>query len=231
MPNYRRMARQAAQRAGLDPDIFERQIQQESGFAEDVITGRRASSAGAQGIAQIMPATARGWGVDPLNPRAALNAAAANMASYVKKYGGYENALRAYNAGPAAIERSKSFAETNNYVQTILGGGGEPKTTTAPTTSAPRESTRTTVTETTPGVDNRARPLQPRPLVPRGQASGPGRVRLPSPPLRDVAAGDHDRAPPGIPGTPGRARPSRGLDRRPASSRFPVPNPERLQRT
>ena len=67
------------------------------------------SPAGAQGIAQIMPATARGWGVDPNNPRQALDAAAKNMASYVKKYGGYENALRAYNAGPGAIQASQGL--------------------------------------------------------------------------------------------------------------------------
>ena len=57
-----------------------------------------------------------------MDPKAALNAAAKNMAAYVKKYGGYENALRAYNAGPGAIERVKGYAETNKYVSTILGG-------------------------------------------------------------------------------------------------------------
>jgi hypothetical protein len=122
MANYRQMARRAAQRHGLDPGVFERQIQQESGFVEDVITGRRRSPAGAVGIAQIMPDTAKGWGVDPLDPRQALDVAAKNMASYVKKYGGYENALRAYNAGPGAIQKSRGYAETNNYVKTILGG-------------------------------------------------------------------------------------------------------------
>jgi murein DD-endopeptidase MepM/ murein hydrolase activator NlpD len=115
--DYRKEARRAAQRYGLDPHIFERQIQQESGFNPTARSG-----AGAVGIAQIMPGTAKGWGVNPLDPIASLNAAAKNMASYVKKYGGYENALRAYNAGPGAIERSKGFAETNAYVRTILGG-------------------------------------------------------------------------------------------------------------
>jgi hypothetical protein len=117
MANYRQMARRAAARYGLDPGIFERQIQQESVFRPRVSSG-----AGAQGIAQIMPATARAWGVDPNNPRQALDAAARNMASYVRKYGGYENALRAYNAGPGAIKASHGYAETNNYVRTILGG-------------------------------------------------------------------------------------------------------------
>ena len=110
-------ARQAAQRAGIDPDIFERQIQQESGF-----NPKAKSPAGATGIAQIMPATARGWGVDPNDPYASLDAAARNMATYIDKYGGWENALRAYNAGPGAIERSREFKETNTYVQRILSG-------------------------------------------------------------------------------------------------------------
>ena len=122
MPDYRARARRAATRYGLDPHIFERQIGAESNYDPDVISGRRASGAGAQGIAQIMPATARGWGVDPLDPDAALNAAAKNMAAYVRKYGGYENALRAYNAGPAAIEASRGYRETNAYVSKILGG-------------------------------------------------------------------------------------------------------------
>lgn len=115
--NWRRYARYVAKQEGIDPDIFERQIQQESGFNVDAV-----SPAGARGIAQIMPATAEAWGVDPMNPRAALRAAARNMASYVQKYGGYENALRAYNAGPGAIEASRNYDETNKYVQIIMGG-------------------------------------------------------------------------------------------------------------
>jgi hypothetical protein len=47
------------------------------------------------------------------------------MARYVQQFGSYEKALRAYNAGPGNVERSKSFAETNNYVRTILGAGGD----------------------------------------------------------------------------------------------------------
>lgn len=115
--NLRREARRAAKRYGIDPRIFVRQIEAESNFDPDAV-----SPAGASGVAQIMPATARGWGVDPMNPVAALDAAAKNMARYVKAYGGYENALRAYNAGPGAIQASRGYAETNAYVQKILGG-------------------------------------------------------------------------------------------------------------
>lgn len=116
MANYRRAARHAAQRHGLDPDVFERQIQQESGFNPNA-----RSPAGAQGIAQIMPATARGWGVNPSDPIASLDAAAKNMRRYVDQYGSYRNALVAYNAGPGRVGGALP-AETQNYIRTILGG-------------------------------------------------------------------------------------------------------------
>lgn len=115
--DLRRVARNKARKYGLKPRIFVRQINAESGF-----NPRARSPAGAQGVAQIMPGTARAWGVDPNKPRQALDAAAKNMAKYVREFGSYENALRAYNAGPGAIERSKGFAETNAYVAKILGG-------------------------------------------------------------------------------------------------------------
>lgn len=126
-PNYREIARQKAARYGLLPEVFERQIEAESNFNPTA-----GSSAGAIGIAQIMPDTARGWGVNPRDPVAALDAAAKNMAAYVKTYGGgtkdpvkmrgaYEKALRAYNAGPGAVEASKRYGETNEYVNKIIG--------------------------------------------------------------------------------------------------------------
>ena len=122
------IARSAAQKYGLFPEVFVRQIKMESGFNPKAV-----SPVGARGIAQIMPETAKGWGVNPDDPAAALDAAAKNMAGYVRTFGGfnnsdpqkirnaYENALRAYNAGPGAVEASRKYAETNKYVQNILG--------------------------------------------------------------------------------------------------------------
>jgi soluble lytic murein transglycosylase-like protein len=77
--DLRRVARRKARKYGLNPAIFERQINQESGFRRRAI-----SPAGARGVAQIMPATARAWGVNPDKPKQALDAAAKNMASYVR---------------------------------------------------------------------------------------------------------------------------------------------------
>jgi hypothetical protein len=130
--DFRQIARQKAQKYGLLPEVFERQIEAESGFNPKAV-----SEAGACGIAQIMPSTARGWGVDCTDPEASLEAAAENMAAYIKTYlggkrpgeerdpvklrQGYEKGLRAYNAGPGAVEASKRYAETNAYVNKIIG--------------------------------------------------------------------------------------------------------------
>lgn len=115
-------ARQAAIAAGIDPDVFARQIQQESGFDPNARSG-----AGALGIAQFMPDTAKGLGINPLDPKAALPAAAGLMKSYLDRYqGDYRKALAAYNAGPGAVDKAggvPDFAETQAYVNKIYGDG------------------------------------------------------------------------------------------------------------
>lgn len=128
---WEELSGQIAEKYGLFPEIFKRQINVESGFNPNAV-----SRAGAQGIAQIMPATAKSWGVNPNDPQAALEAAARNQAGYLKTYLGgkdpnqvtdpgqlkaaYEKMLRAYNAGPGAVDASRKYAETNAYVQNIL---------------------------------------------------------------------------------------------------------------
>jgi hypothetical protein len=141
--DLRAIARQAATSAGLDPNIFDRQIMAESGFDPNA-----ASPAGARGIAQITPATARGWGVDTSDPVASLQAAAQHMAGYVKRYGDYPMALAAYNAGPRAVEQYGGvppFAETQNYINKILGTGASPEGIAVPSSNEASDSS-TTVT-------------------------------------------------------------------------------------
>jgi hypothetical protein len=117
MTDYRAVARAFAIKYGIDPDNFAAQINQESGF-----NPRARSPAGARGIAQIMPATAAGWGVNPDDPKAALAAAAKNMKRYLDAYGGsWAKALTAYNAGPGRVGKPL-FPETANYIKRILGG-------------------------------------------------------------------------------------------------------------
>ena len=118
---YSGAASAAAQKYGLNPVAFVRQIGQESGFNPSAV-----SRAGAIGIAQFMPDTARGLGVDPTDPYASLDAAARLMRQYLDKYGNYATALAAYNAGPGAVEQYGGvppYAETQAYVQAIMGTG------------------------------------------------------------------------------------------------------------
>jgi hypothetical protein len=151
MADLRTLARRKAQKYGLDPNVFERQIRQESGFNPNA-----RSPAGAIGVAQIMPATAKGWGVNPRDPNAALDAAAKNMARYVQQFGSYKNALVAYNAGPGRVGKSLP-AETQNYIKTILGGSS-PSTSSVRTGGSATGSTTTeipgqTFKTTVPTVD------------------------------------------------------------------------------
>ena len=131
--DYRSYARQVAQQYGLDPDIFERQINQESGFQPWGPDGKPlGSSAGAQGIAQFMPGTAAGYGVDVNDPYSSLDGAARHMRDLLKaNNGNYRLALAAYNAGQGNVDKwgegvfDDDFArgQTRDYVNIILGPG------------------------------------------------------------------------------------------------------------
>ncbi len=130
MAYYIDYARSAAVSAGINPDIFVRQMNEESAWNPKAI-----SKAGAIGIAQFMPATAKALGVNPSDPEQSLVAAAKLMASYVKFFhGSYAMALAAYNAGTgrvlsAIIQAQKHGGswdrylpdETYRYIHIILG--------------------------------------------------------------------------------------------------------------
>ena len=114
-------ARQMAQKYGIDPELFVRQIQMESGF-----NPRAKSSAGAVGIAQFMPSTAKGMGFTAgVNPLRDLEMAAKLMAGHLRNNNGrYDLALAAYNAGQGNVNKHGGvppFRETQNYVRNILG--------------------------------------------------------------------------------------------------------------
>jgi murein DD-endopeptidase MepM/ murein hydrolase activator NlpD len=118
--NYRKVAARKARKYHINPALFVAQINAESHFNPGVT-----SPAGAQGIAQFMPGTAAGMHVDPWRPKEALDGAARLMSSYVKKFGSYEKALRAYNAGSAGVQASYGYPETNAYVKSILAHRGD----------------------------------------------------------------------------------------------------------
>ena len=124
---YVTLAERDASAAGIDPTLFVRQINQESGFSPTAV-----SSAGAIGIAQFMPDTASGLGIDPWDPIQSLWGAAQLMARYDHNYGGnYAMALAAYNGGTGTLAyatrtcgiwwRSCLPAETQRYIADIMG--------------------------------------------------------------------------------------------------------------
>jgi soluble lytic murein transglycosylase-like protein len=102
-------------------------------YAESGFNPFATSQAGAQGIAQFMPATARSYGLkDPFDAAAAIDAQAHLMSDLLRELDGKPAlALAAYNAGLGAVQRYGGvppFAETRAYVARILGllgGAGE----------------------------------------------------------------------------------------------------------
>lgn len=117
------LIQQAAAKYNLDPDLFRRQLVAESNLNPSIVN----PTSGAAGVAQFMPATARGLGIDPLNPTQAVPAAAQYMRQNLNSFGGdYAKALAAYNWGPGNVANKGMDAaplETRNYIAKILGPG------------------------------------------------------------------------------------------------------------
>ena len=117
----------AAQRWNVSAALLAAQLMAESNFNPFA-----RSPAGALGIAQFMPATARALGLrDPFDAAASIDAQAHLMRDLLRRFGAVPLALAAYNAGPgpvAACGCVPPFAETRGYVARILGllgGAGE----------------------------------------------------------------------------------------------------------
>ncbi len=114
---YADLFTRAGNRHGVDPALLAAVAQQESGFDASAV-----SPAGAQGLMQFMPATARGLGVDPFDPASAVDGAARYLADLTRQFGSTELGLAAYNAGPGTVRRYGGippYPETQDYVRSV----------------------------------------------------------------------------------------------------------------
>ncbi len=111
---------QEAKRAGLDPALIMAVIHAESAFKPDIV-----SSAGAQGLMQLMPATQKRFGVRaPFDPEQNIRGGVTYLRQLVKQFhGNLDLALAAYNAGENAVlaynRQVPPFEETRQYLKRV----------------------------------------------------------------------------------------------------------------
>jgi soluble lytic murein transglycosylase-like protein len=117
---YAAKVTELARRFDLSPALIEALVWQESRWRADA-----RSPVGAQGLAQLMPGTARYLGVDPLDPFANLEGGARYLREQLDRFDGdIERALAAYNAGPGRVIAAGGIPrirETQSYVSSIMG--------------------------------------------------------------------------------------------------------------
>ncbi len=109
-----------SQKYGVDSRLINAVVKQESGFQPDVV-----SKAGAQGLMQLMPATAKSLGVkNAFDPAENLDGGVRYLKGLMTEFNNnMPMALAAYNAGPNAVKKYghiPPYKETQNYVRNIL---------------------------------------------------------------------------------------------------------------
>jgi soluble lytic murein transglycosylase-like protein len=123
---YSDIITRAATATGIPAQVLAAVIKQESGF-----NPRARSSAGAGGLMQLMPATARELGVTNIyDPEQNVHAGARYLKKQLDRFGALPTALAAYNAGPGAVQRYGGqvppYRETRAYVTAIMRDLGKP---------------------------------------------------------------------------------------------------------
>ncbi|MGH7240610.1 MAG: lytic transglycosylase domain-containing protein [Candidatus Saccharimonadales bacterium] len=121
---YRGIINKSSSDYGVPEKILQNTLHQESKFHAGAV-----SHAGAEGIAQFMPDTARRMGVQAFNPESAIPGAAKYLSENYKKFGSWPKALAAYNWGEGNVEHwiargskiSQMPAQTRDYIRSILG--------------------------------------------------------------------------------------------------------------
>jgi soluble lytic murein transglycosylase-like protein len=121
--SVRELVTDAALRYGLPPELVHGVAQAESAYRVSAVSPK-----GAIGIMQLMPATARQFDADPMNPIQNIDAGTRLLRELLLRYEGADNgvrrALAAYNAGEGAVARYGGvppYRETQGYVEKVIG--------------------------------------------------------------------------------------------------------------
>lgn len=118
------IVQEVSKKYGVPADLMSAQLKAESSFDPNAV-----SHAGAAGIAQFIPSTAKSYGLkvddkidERLDPAKAIDAQGRYMKDLLDQYGSTERALSAYNSGKPDAYLNPSFArgETYNYVRKIM---------------------------------------------------------------------------------------------------------------
>ncbi len=117
--SYDPLILRSARNHRVEPALVKAVIAAESNFEP-----RAVSRVGAQGLMQLMPATARKLGVrDPFHPGENVDGGTRYLRDMLDRYGDLKRALAAYNAGPKAVDRYRGvppYPETLDYVSRVL---------------------------------------------------------------------------------------------------------------